>query len=149
LPRERFEHLADVLGVRGPDSTARQRGSQAPIQMVGAIEASEDSTSLAVTVWQGDDLQCPNTVAPKLPFGLSFRSFVQLVMCIALCIIVAMTWMMYRLGQKLCRCCASRATAPLKRSVATQSQTTYTAVAGAHHPRFKVLSHESGGAWRD
>ena len=25
LPRERFEHLADVLGVRGPSSIARQR----------------------------------------------------------------------------------------------------------------------------
>jgi hypothetical protein len=150
LPRERLEHLTDVLGVCGPDSTARQRASQAPIQMVGAIEASEDSTSLAVTVWQGDDLQCPSIATPKLPLGLSFRSFVQLVMCIALCIVVAMTWMMYRLGQKLCGCCcARRATVPLKRSVATQSQTTYTAVAGAHHPRFKVLSHESGGAWRD
>jgi hypothetical protein len=31
LPRERFEYLTDVLGVRGPGSTARQRGKQQEI----------------------------------------------------------------------------------------------------------------------
>jgi hypothetical protein len=62
LPRERFEHLADVLGVRGPDSTARQRGSQAPIQMIGAIMTSDGPT----TGLQDDNPRGPSISISKL-----------------------------------------------------------------------------------
>ena len=140
LPRERFEHLAEVLGMRGPGHTTHQRECQSGKQWISAVEPSDSIT----VIQDDDDQQYPSTLTPKLPLGLSFKNFVQLIVCIT----VLMTWLMYRLGQMLCgRCCPKRA--PLKRSVATQSQTTYTAVAKDHHPRFRVLGQESGGAWRD
>ena len=140
LPRERFEHLADVLGVCGPNNTARQRENRSGKQWISAIEPSD-----SITVVQDDDQQCPSTLTPKLPLGLSFKNFVQLIVCITL----LMTWLMYRLGQKLYGYCCPKKPVPLKRSVATQSQTTYTAVAKDRHPRFRTLGEESGRAWRD
>ena len=133
LPPERFEHLTDELGVRESSSSTRQQDEQ----LIGAIELLDSITEV-----REFDLQGPSTTTPKLPLGLSLRNFVRLVVCITLLI----AGLMYQLGQKLRRCYSPRRT-PLKRSVATQSQTTYTAVARDYPHRFKVLRKESNEVW--
>jgi hypothetical protein len=139
LPRERFEHLTDILGVRGPSSLARTRGGhgkQGDDHMVGGIWSEEGQITVS-----GEELQCEGVVAPSLPLGLSLTRLLQMVVVLTL----LMVWLVYR----MCKWCFTGQRKLVNRTVATQSPTTYTACAGSQHPRFKVLGREAEGAWVD